>query len=34
MMSLFSTVHDLIPEIYFNPEETVKNEDFLNIENV
>jgi len=34
MMSLFSTVHDLIPEIYFNLEETSKNEGILNIENV
>lgn len=34
MMSLFSTIHELIPDIYFNPEDTIGNEEFLNIENV
>ncbi len=34
MMSLFSTIHDLILDIYFNLENAVNNENFLNIENL
>lgn len=33
MMSLFSAVHELIPEVYFNSEDSIGKEEFLDIEN-